>query len=135
MLVFALLESKMSQPRNFLGGQMLSALVGITTRVVIHQVWIAGPVGMSLALVAMQLTATTHPPGDAHRGGGPGVACRHVVTHNVAGCGLRPAARMLRCTLPALAALGLHPSPPARLCRWRHRPHRLHAAHAAQVAW
>ncbi|EFN58032.1 hypothetical protein CHLNCDRAFT_142243 [Chlorella variabilis] len=65
VLVFALLESKMSQPRNFLGGQMLSALVGITTRVVIHQVWIAGPVGMSLALVAMQLTATTHPPGGA----------------------------------------------------------------------
>ncbi len=32
VLVFALLESKMSQPRNFLGGQMLSAVVGITTR-------------------------------------------------------------------------------------------------------
>ena len=32
VLVFALLESKMSQPRNFLGGQTLSALVGITTR-------------------------------------------------------------------------------------------------------
>lgn len=39
--------------------------VGITTRVVIHQTWIAGPVGMSLALLAMQLTATTHPPGGA----------------------------------------------------------------------
>ena len=45
----------MSQPRNFLGGQMLSALVGITTRVVIHQPWIAGPVGMSLALLLMQV--------------------------------------------------------------------------------
>ncbi|KAI7844992.1 hypothetical protein COHA_001358 [Chlorella ohadii] len=65
VLVFALLESKMSQPRNFLGGQMLSAVVGITTRVIIHQTWIAGPVGMSLALVVMQLTATTHPPGGA----------------------------------------------------------------------
>ena len=63
VLVFAVLESKMSQPRNFLGGQLLSALVGITTRVVIHQVWIAGPVGMSLALVLMQCTSTTHPPG------------------------------------------------------------------------
>jgi CBS-domain-containing membrane protein len=63
VLVFALLESKMSQPRNFLGGQMLSALVGITVRVIIPKVWIAGPVGMSLALLAMQLTATTHPPG------------------------------------------------------------------------
>ena len=25
--------------------------------------WVAGPVGMSLSLVTMQLTATTHPPG------------------------------------------------------------------------
>ena len=63
MLVFGLLESKMAQPRNFLGGQMLSALVGITTRVAIPLAWVAGPVGMSLSLVAMQLTATTHPPG------------------------------------------------------------------------
>lgn len=46
----------MSQPRNFLGGQFLSALVGITTRVVIHQTWIAGPVGMSLALLVMQVS-------------------------------------------------------------------------------
>jgi CBS-domain-containing membrane protein len=63
VLVFAVLESKMSQPRNFLGGQLLSALVGITTRVGIHQAWIAGPVGMSLALVLMQCSSTTHPPG------------------------------------------------------------------------
>ncbi|KAL4443756.1 hypothetical protein ABPG75_011493 [Micractinium tetrahymenae] len=65
VLVFAVLESKMSQPRNFLGGQFLSAVVGITVRVIIHQPWIAGPVGMSLALVLMQLTSTTHPPGGA----------------------------------------------------------------------
>jgi CBS-domain-containing membrane protein len=65
VLVFAVLESKMSQPRNFVGGQVLSALVGVTTRVVIPEPWIAGPVGMSLALVAMQLTSTTHPPGGA----------------------------------------------------------------------
>ena len=34
-------------------------------RLIIHQVWIAQPVGMSLALVAMQLTSTIHPPGGA----------------------------------------------------------------------
>lgn len=65
VLIFAVLESKMSQPRNFIGGQFLSAIVGITVRVIIHQAWIAGPVGMSLALVVMQLTSTTHPPGGA----------------------------------------------------------------------
>ena len=39
--------------------------MGVTTRVVIHQPWIASPVGVSLAVFAMQLTSTTHPPGGA----------------------------------------------------------------------
>ncbi|KAI3428236.1 hypothetical protein D9Q98_006616 [Chlorella vulgaris] len=65
VLIFGVIESKMAQPRNFMGGQFLSGLVGITTRVVIHQAWIAGPVGMSLALVVMMVTSTTHPPGGA----------------------------------------------------------------------
>eukprot|EP00887_Chlorella_sp_A99_P004921 scaffold4.g4921.t1 len=77
VLIYAMLESKMAQPRNFVGGQLLSAVVGITTRVhalgtlggrgrvVIHQPWIASPVAMSLALVVMMMTSTTHPPGGA----------------------------------------------------------------------
>lgn len=65
VLIYAMLESKMAQPRNFVGGQLLSAVVGITTRVVIHQPWIASPVAMSLALVVMMTTSTTHPPGGA----------------------------------------------------------------------
>jgi CBS domain-containing membrane protein len=65
VLVCAVPESKLSQPRNFVGGQVISAIVGIVVRLIIHTVWIAQPVGMSLALVAMQLTSTTHPPGGA----------------------------------------------------------------------
>lgn len=65
VLIFAVPDSKLSQPRNFLGGQVISALVGIVVRLIIHKTWISEPVGMSLALAAMQLTSTTHPPGGA----------------------------------------------------------------------
>jgi hypothetical protein len=48
-----------------LGGQVLSAITGLVVRTIITAPWIASPVGMSLALLVMQLTATTHPPGGA----------------------------------------------------------------------
>lgn len=64
VLVFGVPESKLSQPRNVLCGQVLSAIVGIATRNVLGSVlWVSAPVGMSLALLAMRLTSTTHPPG------------------------------------------------------------------------
>jgi len=66
VLVYGCPESKMAQPRNLMGGQIISAIVGIITRIVLHDVlWVATAVGMSLALLAMQLTRTTHPPGGA----------------------------------------------------------------------
>ena len=65
VLLFAVVESKLSQPRSFLGGQVISAIVGVVVRLIIHVPWVAEPVGMSLALLAMQLTSTTHPPGGA----------------------------------------------------------------------
>lgn len=65
VLIFAIPDSKLSQPRNFVGGQVISALVGVIVRLAIHKPWIAEPVGMSLALVAMQLTSSTHPPAGA----------------------------------------------------------------------
>jgi CBS domain-containing membrane protein len=65
VLLCAVPESKLSQPRNFVGGHILSAITGVVVRLIIHQVWIAQPVGMSIALVVMQLTSTIHPPGGA----------------------------------------------------------------------
>ena len=124
----------MSQPRNFLGGQLLSALVGITTRVVISTVWIAGPVGMSLALVLMQCTSTTHPPG---KPGAHGAALSD--TDRSPYSSLQPAA--VACQPAIGGVFGWHSPaglPHRAACshsrRRRHRPHRLHAAHAAQVA-
>ena len=46
------------------GGQLLSALVGCICRLVFKDViWLSAAVGMSLALLCMIITKTTHPPG------------------------------------------------------------------------
>ena len=65
VLVFAIPDSKLSQPRNFVGGQVLSALIGVVCRLVLDVIWICQPLAMSLSLLGMQLTSTTHPPGGA----------------------------------------------------------------------
>ena len=44
------------------GGQVLSAVIGCTVHLFLgHIQWLSGAVGMSLSLVAMMLTRTTHP--------------------------------------------------------------------------
>ena len=44
------------------GGQVLSAVVGCIVHLLLGRwVWLSGAVGMSLALVVMMLTKTTHP--------------------------------------------------------------------------
>lgn len=66
VLLYGVPESKLSQPRNLIGGQVISAIVGVCVRLALDKVqWLANTVGMSLALLAMQLTQTTHPPGGA----------------------------------------------------------------------
>jgi CBS-domain-containing membrane protein len=65
VLIYGLPESKLSQPRNFIGGQVLSSIVGVVVRLIIHVPWVASPVAMSTALLVMQVTATVHPPGGA----------------------------------------------------------------------
>lgn len=48
---------------QFVGGQILGALVGLGIRHAIHVPWVASPLAMALSLTVMQLTSTTHPPG------------------------------------------------------------------------
>ncbi|GIL82435.1 hypothetical protein Vretimale_11882 [Volvox reticuliferus] len=69
VLLFGVPASKLAQPRNFLGGQVVSAIVGVLVRLAFmrapHLVWLSAALGMSLALAAMQITRTVHPPGGA----------------------------------------------------------------------
>jgi CBS-domain-containing membrane protein len=66
VLVYGVPESKLSQPRSLVGGQIVCAIVGVCIRLALNDMqWLANALGMSLALLAMQLTGTTHPPGGA----------------------------------------------------------------------
>lgn len=67
VLLFAVPESKLSQPRNVVGGQILSAVVGCTVRCIFpeHLTWVSAPVAVGVAVFFMMLTRTVHPPGGA----------------------------------------------------------------------
>jgi len=64
--VYAAIASPMAQPRNLVGGHMLSGFMGVLS----YQLWgstpwLAAGLGVSGAIVAMLVTRTVHPPGGA----------------------------------------------------------------------
>ena len=66
VLVYGAIQSPLSQPRNLIGGHVISALVGVS----IHQLlpdllWLSAPLAVSASIVLMQVTKTLHPPGGA----------------------------------------------------------------------
>eukprot|EP00798_Chlamydomonas_sp_ICE-L_P020956 gene20956-27809_t len=67
MLMSASPESVMSQPYNLIGGQTLSALIGVCVRLAFqgHLRWLSTAVALSLSAMAMQMTRTMHPPAGA----------------------------------------------------------------------
>lgn len=54
----------LAQPRNVMGGQVISASVGVLVGLVSHSLW-AGAIAGGLALGAMLLTRTSHSPAAA----------------------------------------------------------------------
>jgi CBS-domain-containing membrane protein len=63
-LVFGLPNAPVSQPRNVIGGHILSALAGLLVFSVSGQVtWLTMALAIGLAMVAMAMTRTYHPPG------------------------------------------------------------------------
>ncbi|QOG04206.1 HPP family protein [Flavobacterium sp. MDT1-60] len=66
VLVYGIIQSPFSQPRNLIGGHLVSALVGVTVHKLAPDIiWIAAPLAVSLAIILMQITKTLHPPGGA----------------------------------------------------------------------
>jgi CBS domain-containing membrane protein len=66
VLVYGIIQSPFSQPRNLVGGHLISAIIGVT----VHKfapdiVWIAAPLAVSFSIIFMQITKTLHPPGGA----------------------------------------------------------------------
>lgn len=66
VLVYGAIQSPLAQPRNLVGGHVISALVGVTIFKLCPQViWIQAPLAVATAIILMQITKTLHPPGGA----------------------------------------------------------------------
>ncbi|WP_043531393.1 HPP family protein [Litchfieldella xinjiangensis] len=65
VLLYAAPESPLAQPRNVLGGNVLSALVGVLSWHLLGDNWLAAAAAVSTAILVMQFTHTLHPPGGA----------------------------------------------------------------------
>lgn len=66
VLIYGAIRSPLAQPRNLMGGHILSALVGVTAfKLLGHQPWLASALAVATAIALMHLTKTLHPPGGA----------------------------------------------------------------------
>ena len=66
VLVYGAIKSPLAQPRNLIGGHILSGLVGVACYQMFWEtIWIAAALAVSLAIVVMLATKTLHPPGGA----------------------------------------------------------------------
>lgn len=66
VLVFGAIQSPLSQPRNLIGGHIISAVIGVTAYKLFPDVlWLSAPLAVALSIVLMQITKTLHPPGGA----------------------------------------------------------------------
>ena len=66
VLVYGAIKSPLAQPRNLVGGHVISGLVGAACwQLFGSTLWIAAALAVSLAIVAMLATKTLHPPGGA----------------------------------------------------------------------
>ena len=66
VLVYGVIQSPLAQPRNLIGGHMVSAIIGVTAQKLLpDMVWLAVPLAVSFSIVFMQITKTLHPPGGA----------------------------------------------------------------------
>ncbi|KQB39306.1 HPP family protein [Flavobacterium aquidurense] len=66
VLVYGIIQSPFSQPRNLIGGHVISAVIGVTiNKLVPDIIWLSAPLAVSLSIIFMQITKTLHPPGGA----------------------------------------------------------------------
>ena len=66
VLVYGAIRSPLAQPRNLIGGHVLSAVIGVAAYQILgQQPWLASATAVSTAIALMHLTKTLHPPGGA----------------------------------------------------------------------
>lgn len=66
VLAYGAIKSPLAQPRNLIGGHVISGLVGVACYQAFGDIlWLASAMAVSIAIAAMLITKTLHPPGGA----------------------------------------------------------------------
>ncbi|MDF1592734.1 MAG: HPP family protein [Desulfobacterales bacterium] len=66
VLIYGAVRSPLAQPRNLVGGHIISAIIGVATYNLLNgYMWLAASVAVATAIVVMHATKTLHPPGGA----------------------------------------------------------------------
>jgi CBS-domain-containing membrane protein len=66
VLIYGAIRSPLAQPRNLVGGHVLSAIIGVTCfKLFGNHLWLAAALAVATAIALMHATKTLHPPGGA----------------------------------------------------------------------
>ncbi len=66
VLIYGAIKSPLAQPRNFIGGHVFSAIIGVACyHMFSDYMWLASSVSVATAIAFMHATKTLHPPGGA----------------------------------------------------------------------
>ncbi len=66
VLIYGAIKSPLAQPRNLVGGHLISALIGVSAYYLLSPLpWLAAAVAVATSIAVMHATRTLHPPGGA----------------------------------------------------------------------
>lgn len=66
VLLYGAIQSPLAQPRNLIGGHVISAIIGVTIcKLLPDIIWLTAPLAVGVSIISMQITKTLHPPGGA----------------------------------------------------------------------
>ncbi len=66
VLIFGAIDSPLAQPRNLIGGHVISAIIGVVIgKIFPEMLVISAPLAVASSIILMQITKTLHPPGGA----------------------------------------------------------------------
>jgi CBS-domain-containing membrane protein len=66
VLIYGAIKSPLAQPRNLVGGHVISALIGVTAfKLLEPNLWLAAALAVATSIAVMHATKTLHPPGGA----------------------------------------------------------------------
>ncbi|MBF0477197.1 MAG: HPP family protein [Deltaproteobacteria bacterium] len=66
VLIYGAVKSPLAQPRNLIGGHLISALIGVASyQMLATHLWLAAAIGVATSIALMHMTKTLHPPAGA----------------------------------------------------------------------